>query len=72
MEELFLRFVNLCFAFFHQTQLVCNCYQVYAVDETCMKKKNLTLAQIQLKETGESEKQMKTRNRPGRSSYLQR
>lgn len=53
-------------------KLVIDGNKVYTVDETCMKKKNLTLAQIQHKETGESEKQMKTRNRLGRSSYLQR
>ena len=53
-------------------KLVIDGNKVYTVDETCMKKKNLTLAQIQHKETGESEKQMKTLNRLGRSSYLQR
>lgn len=47
-------------------KLVIDGNKVYTVDEACMKKKNLTLTQIQQKQTGDPLGQMKPQPRRGR------
>lgn len=47
-------------------KLIIDGNKVYTVDEACMKKKNLTLTQIQQKETGETFGQRKPHPRRGR------
>ncbi len=42
-------------------KLVIDGNKVYTVDEDCMKRKNLTLAQIRQKETGDTHRQKQER-----------
>jgi len=44
-------------------KLIIDGNKVYTVDEDCMRRKNLTLAQIQQQETGEMQKQKQEHQR---------
>lgn len=47
-------------------KLVIDGNKVYTVDEACMKRKNLTLAQIRKQEAGDSQNQVQNRVQQGR------
>ncbi len=47
-------------------KLVIDGNKVYTVDEACMKRKNLTLAQIRKQEAGDSQNQAQNRVQRGR------